>query len=89
MFEVQNLPSMADNQRTLPAEPGLGESITAAVGLIRRQFLVIIFFALIGTMCGIIYLQITPRIYTAQAEILFDWPDRRGAAVVHLPLGDE
>ena len=76
MLEVQNLPSMADSQRPLPAEPGLGESITAAFGLIRRQFLVIIFFALIGTMCGIIYLRITPPIYTAQAEILFDRGNR-------------
>ena len=72
MLQGQNLPSMPDNQRSLPAEPGLGEFITAAFGIIRRQLLFIIFFALIGTMCGIIYLLITPRIYTAQAEILFD-----------------
>jgi succinoglycan biosynthesis transport protein ExoP len=73
---IQDLPPMADNQRTLPAEPGLSESITAAFGIIRRQFLVIIFFALIGTICGIIYLRVTPPIYTAQAEILFDRGNR-------------
>lgn len=73
---LQNLPSMADNHPTLPAEPGLGESINAAYGILRRQFFVIIVFALIGTMCGIIYLWITPPIYTAQAEILFDRSNR-------------
>lgn len=76
MFEIQNLPSTTDNQRAFPAEPGLGESITSLFGIIRRQFLVIIFFALIGTMCGIIYLRITPPVYTAQAEILFDRGNR-------------
>lgn len=73
---LQNLPSMADNNPTLPAEPGLGESINAAYGILRRQFFVIIVFALIGTMSGIIYLWITPPIYTAQAEILFDRSNR-------------
>jgi len=73
---LQNLPSMADNQNTLPAESGLAESITEAFGIIRRQLLVIIFFALIGITCGIIYLRITPPNYTAQAEILFDRSNR-------------
>jgi succinoglycan biosynthesis transport protein ExoP len=73
---LQNLPLMADNPPTLPAEPGLGESISAAYRILWRQFFVIIVFALIGTMCGIIYLWITPPIYTAQAEILFDRTNR-------------
>jgi uncharacterized protein involved in exopolysaccharide biosynthesis len=29
-------------------------------------------FALIGAICGVIYLRITPPVYIAQAEILFD-----------------
>ncbi|MCI0599288.1 MAG: AAA family ATPase [Beijerinckiaceae bacterium] len=54
----------------------MGDLITAALGLIRRQFLVIILFALIGTTCGIIYLRITPPVYTAKAEILIDRGNR-------------
>src|ERR1700730_9623377 len=72
MLEVQNLSSMASSPHALPAEAGVGELITAAFGTIRRQFLLIMSFALIGTICGIIYLRIAPPVYIAQVEILFD-----------------
>src|SRR5215471_10472746 len=72
MHEVQNLSSMATRSRPLPADPGLDEFIIATFGTIRRQFFIIMLFALIGATCGVIYLRITPPVYIAQAEILFD-----------------
>jgi len=72
MHETENSPSMGNGPRPLSIDPGLTEPVTRAFGIIRRQFVVIIAFALIGTACGIIYLRIMPPVYISQAEILFD-----------------
>jgi polysaccharide biosynthesis transport protein len=72
MLEVGNS-SSTDYSRALPAEEtGLSDQITAAVQITRRQYLIILLCALIGAVCGIIYLRTTLPVYTAQAEILVD-----------------
>jgi polysaccharide biosynthesis transport protein len=73
---LQNLPPLAENQRTVSAEPGLAEIVTAAIGILRRQIVIVEFFLLIGILCGVVYLRIVPPVYTAQAEILFDRSNR-------------
>src|SRR5215831_10319879 len=72
MHKIENFSSMANGPRPLSSDPGLAEYITSAFGIIRRQLVFIIAFALIGTVCGIIYLRVTPPVYISQAEILFD-----------------
>jgi polysaccharide biosynthesis transport protein len=71
MREVGNSSSI-DYSRALPAETGLSDQITAAVQIIRRQYLIILLCALVGAVCGIIYLRLAHPVYTAQAEILID-----------------
>src|SRR5580658_11252275 len=71
MLEVGNS-SSTDYSRALPAEPGLSDWITAALQIIRRQYLIVLLCALIGGVCGIIYLRTAIPIYTAQTEIFID-----------------
>jgi polysaccharide biosynthesis transport protein len=71
MLEVGNS-SSTDYSRVLPAEPGLSDQITAALQIIRRQYLIVLLCALIGAVCGIIYLRTAIPIYTAQTEIFID-----------------
>jgi succinoglycan biosynthesis transport protein ExoP len=71
MLEVGKSSSI-DHSRALPAETGLSEQITAAIHVIRRQYLIFLLCALFGTMCGIIYLRSAHPVYTAQTEILID-----------------
>src|SRR5579885_3098827 len=73
---LQNTSSMSENQPALSAEQGLGDAITSAYAIIRRQLLLIVSFALIGTICGVIYLKVAPPVYTAQAVIYFDRGNR-------------
>jgi polysaccharide biosynthesis transport protein len=71
MLEVGNS-SSTDYSRVLPAETGLSDQITAAVQIIRRQYLIILLCALIGATCGIIYLRTAHPVYTAGTEVLVD-----------------
>jgi succinoglycan biosynthesis transport protein ExoP len=71
MLEAGN-PSPTDYPHAPPAETGLSEQITAAVQIIRRQYLIVVLCALIGAACGIIYLRTAHPVYTAQTEILID-----------------
>jgi polysaccharide biosynthesis transport protein len=71
MLEAGNS-SSTDYSHALPAETGLSDQILAVVQIIRRQYLIVLLCALIGTMCGIIYLRTTHPVYTAQTEILID-----------------
>jgi succinoglycan biosynthesis transport protein ExoP len=71
MLEAGNS-SSTDYPHALPAETGLSDQITAAVQIIRRQYLIVLLCALIGVACGIIYLRTAHPVYTAQTEILID-----------------
>jgi exopolysaccharide transport family protein len=56
-----------------PERPEQGEVrhfLDFALGLLRRQYLFILFFTLLGVGAGLIYLRITPPTYTATAQII-------------------
>ncbi len=72
MLQVQNLPSSPEDPSPTPTEPGVMDIVERALGIIRRQFLVLSVFALIGLIGGIAFLLLTPRLYTGEGEILFE-----------------
>ena len=53
-----------------PRQGGAGELVDFALGFLLRQYLVILFLALLGGVAGAIFLVVRPPIYTAQAKIL-------------------
>jgi exopolysaccharide transport family protein len=55
-------------------ESGISEAINFALGLLRRQYWVIIFTAVLALAASAIYLRIAPPVYTAQAKVLFGNP---------------
>jgi succinoglycan biosynthesis transport protein ExoP len=55
-------------------ESGLGALVNFALGLLRRQYPVIIFAAALAVAASAIYLWITPPTYTAQVKVLFGNP---------------
>src|SRR5262245_47772969 len=48
---------------------GVGEFVDFALGFLLRQYLVILFLALLAGVGGVIFLVTTPPTYTAQAKI--------------------
>ena len=52
----------------------MGELINFALGLLRRQYLVIILTAVFAITSCIIYLRITPPTYTARVQVLLANP---------------
>ena len=61
-----------DIQPALPQEEGLAEHAYLAIGILRRQYLVILFVAALGLAVGAIYLGIATPIYTAQSSLYID-----------------
>ena len=55
-----------------PHQDGLAELVEWAFGLLHRQFFVVLFVAALGLAAGIIYLSVTPPIYTAQTSVYID-----------------
>jgi succinoglycan biosynthesis transport protein ExoP len=53
-------------------EIGLAEFVNFAWGFLRRQYVVVIFCALLAIVLGLIYLQHTPPRYTAHAAMIID-----------------
>jgi exopolysaccharide transport family protein len=53
---------------------GIGEMINFAIGLLRRQYLVIVLTAALAMAACLVYLRITPPTYTAQVQILLANP---------------
>src|SRR6266478_6285980 len=49
-----------------------GELVNRAIGIVRRQFLVIALIAAAGTSLGAFYVLIAPPTYTAEATIVID-----------------
>jgi len=82
---LQDNKALADAGRTElvgAKEEGLAEIIERAIGILRRQYVVVIFVALLGVGAGFIYLQIAAPIYTAKASLLIDSHSRS-------PLGSQ
>jgi polysaccharide biosynthesis transport protein len=64
--------SAAKHEPVLNEEMGLGEIVNFAWGLLRRQYLVVIFCALLAMVLGVIYLRHTPPKYTAHVTMIID-----------------
>jgi polysaccharide biosynthesis transport protein len=61
------LMSEADAEQRSPRE-----TVNRAIGILRRQFLVIVLITLLATSAGVIYVFTAPVTYTAQATITID-----------------
>jgi succinoglycan biosynthesis transport protein ExoP len=57
-----------------PEQGGIGDLINFALGFLRRQYVVIIFVAALGSAASAIYLRITPPTYTGEVQVLFGNP---------------
>lgn len=53
---------------------GLGKIVDFALGFLRRQYVVIIFTAVLALAASVIYLKVTPPTYTGQVMVLFGIP---------------
>ena len=51
---------------------GLADPVYWAIGVLRRQYLVILFVALLGLGAGVLYLSVATPIYTAQTNLYID-----------------
>ena len=61
------------NDRGLPDRgQSPADLIAAAVGVVRRRFLIILSLALLGSILAAIYLAMTPKTYTATAQMMID-----------------
>ena len=67
MLQDDKTRAIADDiQPVIPQQEGLAELVDWAIGLLRRQYLVILFVATLAVAAGIIYLGVATPIYTAQ-----------------------
>lgn len=61
-------------QPTQTGGEGIGELINFAIGLLRRQYLVILVTAALATAASLLYLRVVPPTYAAQVQILLANP---------------
>ena len=70
MLEISQNQAALDE--TAASEPSAAELFTYALGLVRRQMLVVLLFAMLGAGIGVVtYLRASPP-YTATATLLVD-----------------
>src|ERR1700730_18051655 len=72
MLQTQKLSPALDRPAPVPEEAGLADMAFFAIGVIRRQYLVILSVAFIVISIGTTYLWITPPTYTAKAQLIID-----------------
>jgi succinoglycan biosynthesis transport protein ExoP len=53
---------------------GIGELVNFALALLRRQYALILFAAVLGLAASLIYLSMIPPTYTGQVKLLFENP---------------
>ena len=53
-------------------DEGLADFVDWAIGFLRRQYLVVLFVAVLGVGVGIIYLNVATPIYTAETNVYID-----------------
>jgi polysaccharide biosynthesis transport protein len=73
MLQFSNAPST--DPVTAQADPAQGwirETVNSAVGLLRRQFVVVASTTLLATLLGVIYVVRAPVTYTAEATLIID-----------------
>ena len=61
-----------DIQPVISQQEGLADLVDWAIGLLRRQYLVILFVAVLGVAAGIIFLGVATPIYTAQTSVYIE-----------------
>lgn len=76
MLQADRSRSLAGNETGWDqSEQGnLGDLVNYAFGLLRRQYLLILFVVALTVAASVIYLRMTPPTYTAQAKVLFANP---------------
>ncbi len=72
MLQTEKSSPILDMPVSAPEEAGLADMASFAIGIVRRQYLIILFVTLIATAIGAVYLWIMPSIYTAKAQIIVD-----------------
>ena len=53
---------------------GLGDLVNYAIAFLRRQYALMVFVTVLAIGISLIYLRVTPPIYTAQVKVLFESP---------------
>jgi polysaccharide biosynthesis transport protein len=72
MLQTQKSSLEQDMPVPVPEEAGLADMASFAVGIVKRQYLIILLVSLVGTFIGVTYLRITPPTYAAKAHIIID-----------------
>lgn len=73
MLQENKTRSIVDDiQPALPQQDGLADLIDWAFGVLRRQYLVVLFVGALGVAGGSVYLSIATPIYTAQTNVYID-----------------
>src|SRR5882672_6111035 len=72
MLQTEKSSSVADMPVSLAEEAGLADMASFMIGIVRRQYLIILFITVFATSVGATYLWITPPTYVAKAQILID-----------------
>ena len=68
MLQATNLPTTESDMQTNSPR----ELINWVIGIVRRQFWVIVSIAVLGNLIGVLYLRMTPPTYTAETTIVID-----------------
>jgi polysaccharide biosynthesis transport protein len=85
MLESRNL-DLIVRREELPQSDQKALLLHICLGVVRRQFWVILFCLTLGLAAGVVYLLITPPTYTAWATMLLD--SRKGGVQQKSVLGD-
>jgi polysaccharide biosynthesis transport protein len=72
MLQTPKSSSGLDMGALVQEEPGLADMASLAIGIIQRQYLIILFVTLVTSSMGVIYLRMTPPTYSAKAQIIID-----------------
>src|SRR5215467_1542024 len=72
MLQTEKLSSAVDMAVAPPAEAGLADMASFVIGILLRQYLIILFVTFVATSIGTTYLWITPPTFAAKAQILID-----------------
>ena len=73
MLDPKNGASLLSSEQVPPIaadEPSIAESIATILGVVRRQIIVVLVFALLGAAFGGIFLLHAPQNYTATGDAL-------------------
>src|SRR5262249_46645010 len=72
MLQTEKSSPGLDMSVPAPQEAGLADIASLAIGIVRRQYLIILFVTLVAIFIGATYLLITPPTYMAKAQIIID-----------------